>query len=182
MASPVKTASISKKSTPGPGAIRLMLSILFVMFLQFVLCSQFSSRVFRVDILLVAPIYLALSIPLFVALIASCILGFMMDVLSGSFIGFHLFFYVVISIFVAILEQQVNLGNIIQQLIVLLVAWVIDTGLLQLFSLVDRSKGCGFCYLSKLFILKTATIVGLGALVLLLMPVISGFRIRKGAK
>ncbi len=179
MVSPTKTTNIHKKNTADPDPIRLLLALIFVMFIQFVICGQFSSRIFRVDLLLTAPIYLALSVPLITAIVVTCVIGFFMDVLSGGFIGFHLFYYVIVAVFVAVIEQKINLSGIIQQVIILLIAWLLEAAILQFLMFVGADSFCEFCIFSKLFIFKTLAVFVFGLILLLIIPIVSGYRIRK---
>ncbi len=181
MASPIKTTDIPKKKTVDPNPVRLLLALVLIIFIQFVVCGQFSSRAIRVDILLIAPIYLALTVSLVPAILASWIIGFLMDVISGGFIGFHLFFYVIVTILVALMEQKINLHGIVQQLITLLVAWLFEGFLMQLSAFLRSDNFCQFCIFSKLFVYKTLAVVILGVVILLLLPVVTGYRLRRAA-
>ncbi len=179
MVGPARTTDIPKKNTANPNPVRLLLALVFVVLVQFVVCGQFSSRAMRVDVLLIAPIYLALTVSPVPAVFSSCIIGFLMDVVSGGFIGFHLFFYVFVTIFVFLVERKVSLSGTFQQLILLVLVWLFEGFLIQL-SAFSRSGNLGeFCVFSRLFVYKTLTVLVLGLLILLVLPVISGFKIRK---
>ena len=180
MVSPVKTTSTKKKASE-PSIIRLMFALFLIMVVQFVFVAQFASRLVRVDVLLIAPLYLALTVPLFTAIVISCLIGFVMDVLTGGFIGFHMFLYVAVVILVALIEQKINLSGIFQQFITLTTAWLFEGVVLQVFSLILSNNVCEFCIFSKLFVYKTLTLMGFGLILLILIPFLSGHRIRGAA-
>ncbi|HEC32567.1 MAG TPA: rod shape-determining protein MreD [Deltaproteobacteria bacterium] len=181
MVSPIKTTNIQKKSSSDPSPLRLLLALLLLLFIQLILCGQFSSRVVRVDLLLVAPIYLALAVPLFTAIVACFLVGFMMDVISGSFIGFHIFLYVTTAVFVALVEQKINLSGVFQQLIALMIAWTFEGLVLQFFLLFGSKSYCEHCVFTRLFVYRSLTVAAFGLIILLLIPVVSGYRIRRMA-
>lgn len=154
--------------------IRVFFSIIAILAIQLLICGQFPTRFFRIDLVLILPVYFGIGCPVLFSVIVSSILGLIMDVGCGGFIGFHMILYSTISLGVIILDQRIDVSSFTYQVIILGCASILEILFLSVIAIMYKQKLPAFVTFSNLLLYRTLLIMAVGPILLRLFFVAGG--------
>jgi rod shape-determining protein MreD len=138
---------------------------LFLVQIHFI--SRLPFQALRVDLLLILTVGLALELPILLSISWAIFIGYVVDVFSGKFWGFHVGSYVVTVLLVSKMLQRIEMHNPMYQMFVAGLCALVQCGLLAFFLWFDQQAALLSWSVVASLIVRTM-------LMMLLAPVVVG--------
>lgn len=121
-------------------ALFIFFFTLFLIVLQTVIFPSFAWFIYSFDLLIIEVLFLCLVFSHYTVVFVIIFLGCVMDSISGSPLGFHLFSYIWVYIIVTIVKQMLFKQSVIFILVISFVAVIIQHVLLLFFVYVSHGN------------------------------------------